>query len=97
MHLALVVVGGPRTEGAATARALGGAALTAGHQVTVFLAGDGTAHADTLGELRDGGARVLLCSADASLRGWDRPGRPGRGSFLDLGGAALDAHAVLVL
>ena len=92
-----MVVGGPRTEGAFTTRALAGTALAAGHQVTVFLAGDGTAHADALGELRADGARVLLCSADAAARGWDRPGAPGRSSFVNLGNAALDAHAVLVL
>ena len=97
MHLALVVIGGPRTEGAATARSFGKEALDAGHKVTIFLAGDGTAHTDALAPLRDAGARVLLCSADASVRGWDRPGTPGRGSFKDLGDAALDADAVLVL
>lgn len=97
MHLALLIVGGPRTEGAATARSLGTAALDAGHRVTVFLAGDGTAHLDALAPLRAAGARLLLCSADAALRGWDQPGTPGRGSFVDLGDAALDAGALLVL
>jgi sulfur relay (sulfurtransferase) complex TusBCD TusD component (DsrE family) len=97
MHLVAVVLGGPRTEGAATARSLGAEALRAGHRVTVFLAGDGTAHAEVLSPLREAGARVVLCSADAAVRGWDRPGTPGRGSFKDLGDAALDAEAVLIL
>lgn len=97
MHLALVVVSGLRAEGAVTARSLARVALSGGHRVTLFLAGDGTAHADAMAPLRAAGARVVLCSADAAARGTDRPGAPGRGSFVDLGDAARDAGAVLVL
>jgi len=94
--LVLVLASGPRTEGLHTVRELASAALGAGHQVRVFLAGDGTAHADALSPLRDRGARVVGCSADAAVRGWDRPGTPGRGSFVDLGDMTADADAVLV-
>ena len=96
MVLVLVLVSGPRTEAVHTVRELGSAALSAGHEVRVFLAGDGTAHADALAPLREGGARVVGCSADAAVRGWDRPGSPGRGSFVDLGDMSADADAVLV-
>jgi hypothetical protein len=94
--LVLVLASGPRTEGVHTVRELTVAALGAGHQVRVFLAGDGTAHADALAPLRDRGARVVGCSADAAVRGWDRPGTPGRGSFVDLGDMTAGADAVLV-
>ena len=78
-----------------TARELGAAALRRGHEVSVFLAGDGTFHVDALAPLREAGARVAFCSADAAVRGWDRPGTPGRGSFVDLGDLAADAdHAI---
>ena len=96
MVLVLLLVSGPRSEAVHTVRELGGAALTAGHDVRVFLAGDGTAHADALAPLRDRGARLVGCSADAAARGWDRPGSPGRGSFVDLGEMSADADAVLV-
>ena len=97
MHLALVVTGGARAESGTTAAALAGAALDAGHTVSVFLAGDGTAHDGGLAGLRDRGARVVFCAADAAMRGWDRPGAPGRGSFVDLGAHAADADHLLVL
>lgn len=97
MVLVLLLLSGPRSEGVHTVRELGAAALTAGHDVRVFLAGDGTAHADALAPLRERGARVVACSADAAVRGWDRPGTPGRGSFVDLGDMSADADAVLVL
>ena len=96
MVLVLLLVSGPRSEGAHTVRELAVAALDAGHEVRVFLAGDGTAHADAMSLLRDRGARVVGCSADAAVRGWDRPGAPGRGSFVDLGDMSADADAVLV-
>jgi len=94
--LVLLLLSGPRSEGVHTVRELGSAALAAGHDVRVFLAGDGTAHADALAPLRERGARVVGCSADAAVRGWDRPGAPGRGSFVDLGDMSADADAVLV-
>ena len=97
MHLALVVLSGPRAEGAHTAAALARAALAGGHAVSLFLAGDGTAHGERLAPLRAAGARLTLCSADAAARGLDRPGEPGRGSFVDLGDCAAEADCVLVL
>lgn len=97
MHLVLCVFSGPRAEGAHTARRLAESALAAGHEVSVFLAGDGTAHGEALGALRGAGARVVGCSADAAVRGWDRPGTPGRGSFADLGDMAASADRLLVL
>ena len=97
MHLLFVLTAGPRSESLLTVTELGGAALQAGHRVSVFLAGDGTAHAQALGPLRDAGARVIGCSADAAVRGWDRPGAPGRGSFVDLAGMASDADRVMGL
>ena len=80
-----------------TARELGAAALRKGHAVSVFMAGDGTFHVEALARLRDAGARVVFCSADAAVRGWDRPGTPGRGSFVDLGDLAAEADRVITL
>lgn len=97
MHLLFVLLGGPRTESALTVRELGAAGLDAGHRVSVFCAGDGTAHLDTIAALRQAGATVMFCSADAAVRGWDRPGTPGRGSFVDLAGMAADADRMVVL
>jgi sulfur relay (sulfurtransferase) complex TusBCD TusD component (DsrE family) len=92
-----VLLSGPRSEGAHSARELAAAALRQGWRVSLFLAGDGTVHTDSMAPLREAGARVVHCSADAAVRGWDRPGIPGRGSFVDLGGLASDADRVLVL
>jgi hypothetical protein len=92
-----VVLAGPRDEGAHTARELSAEALRQGWRVSLFLAGDGTAHTEAMAPLREAGARVVHCAADAAVRGWDRPGTPGRGSFVDLGGMAADADRVLVL
>jgi hypothetical protein len=92
-----VLLSGTRTEGAHTTRELAAEALRQGWRVSLFCAGDGTAHADALAPLREAGARVVHCSADAAVRGWDRPGTPGRGSFVDLGGLAAEADRVLVL
>ncbi len=86
---------GTRSEGVHTTAQLARAALDMGHQVGVFLGGDGTAHADTLQPLRAAGARLVSCSADAAVRGWDRPGTPGRGSFVDLGAMASEADAMV--
>jgi sulfur relay (sulfurtransferase) complex TusBCD TusD component (DsrE family) len=77
-----------------TIHQLAHAALDKGHTVDVFLGGDGTAHAETLAPLRNNGVRVTSCSADAAIRGWDRPGTPGRGSFVDLGNLAAEADAM---
>jgi len=96
VHLVLCLLSGPRSEGAHTVKALATAALEGGHRVSVFLAGDGTGHGETLAPLRQAGARVVGCSADAAVRGWDRPGMPGRGSFVDLGEMAADADHLLV-
>src|SRR5258708_22301004 len=93
--LLLCLFSGPRSEGVHPVRQLARCALDAGHGVGVFLGGDGTAHADTLQPLRTAGARVVSCSADAAVRGWDRPGTPGRGSFVDLGTMASEADAML--
>jgi hypothetical protein len=93
--LLLCLFTGTRTEGVHTVTRLTRAGLDAGHEVNVFLGGDGTAHADTLQPLRSAGARVVSCSADAAVRGWDRPGTPGRGSFVDLGTMASEADAML--
>ena len=93
--LLLCLFTGPRSEGVHTATQLARAALDAGHDVGVFLGGDGSAHAGALQPLRSAGARVVSCSADAGVRGWDRPGTPGRGSFVDLGNMAADAGAML--
>lgn len=97
MVLLLCVLSGPRSEGAHTARELARAALRRGHEVRLFLAGDGTAHLEAFADLRGAGAKVVACSADAAVRGWDRPGTPGRGSFVDLGEMAADADRLLVL
>jgi peroxiredoxin family protein len=96
MVLVVCVLSGPRSEGAYTAHQLARAALGRGHEVRVFLAGDGTAHLDTFASLREAGAQVVACSADAAVRGWDRPGSPGRGSFVDFGEMSADADHVLV-
>src|ERR671929_2214140 len=96
-NLLLCLFTGPRSEGVHTVLQLGRAALEMGHQVGVFLGGDGTAHAEALQPLRASGARVVSCSADAGVRGWDRPGSPGRGSFVDLGSMAAEADAMLSL
>jgi len=93
--LLLCLFEGPRTEGVHTVLQLGRAARQAGHDVGVFLAGDATAHADALQPLRDAGVRVVSCSADAGVRGWDRPGTPGRGSFVDLGSMCAGADAMV--
>jgi hypothetical protein len=93
----VVLLSGPRAEGVHTARELAAEALRQGWRVSLFCAGDGTAHADGLEPLRQAGARVMRCGADAAVRGWDRPGTLGRGSFVDLGGMAADADRVLVL
>jgi len=95
--LLLCLFTGPRSEGRHTVEQLARCALDAGHEVGVFLAGDATAHADALQPLRASGARVVSCSADAALRGWDRPGTAGRGSFVDLGSMAAEADAMLCL
>jgi hypothetical protein len=92
--LLLCLFDGPRSEGVHTVMQLAQAALHGGHGVNVFLGGDGTAHIDTLAPLRNDGARVVSCSADAAVRGWDRPGTPGRGSFVDLGDMAAEADAM---
>jgi len=94
--LVLCILSGPRTEGAYTARELARAAVAKGNTVRVFLAGDGTAHAESMAALRDLGVQVVGCSADAAVRGIDRPGSPGRGSFVDLGEMTSDADRVLV-
>ena len=96
MTIAFCLLRGPRAESAHTVRELAGAALDKGHEVTVFLAGDGTTHADSFETVRGRGARVVSCSADAAVRGWDRPGTPGRGSFVDLGEMVASADRVLV-
>lgn len=93
--LLLCLFTGIRGEGAHTTMQLARAALDAGRETYVFLGGDGTAHADTLQPLRSAGARVVSCSADAAVRGWDRPGTAGRGSFVDLGNMAGDAEAMI--
>jgi hypothetical protein len=92
--LLLCLFDGPRREGVHTVAQIARAALDAGHAVGVFLGGAGTAHSDALAPLRERGARVVSCSADAAVRGWDRPGTPGRGSFVDLGGMAAEADAM---
>ena len=92
-----MLLSGPRSEGAHSARELAAAALRQGWRVSLFLAGDGTFHAGSMAPLREAGAQVVHCSADAAVRGWDRPGTPGRGSFVDLGGLASDADRMLVL
>lgn len=92
--LLLCVFDGPRSESAHTALQLARAAFAGGHVANVFLGGDGTAHADTFAPLRNHGGRVVSCSADAAVRGWDRPGTPGRGSFVDLGTMAAEADAM---
>jgi hypothetical protein len=92
--LLLCLFDGPRSEGVHTVTQLARTALDGGHTVAIFLGGDGTAHADALAPLRDRGARVVSCSADAAARGWDRPGTPGRGSFVDLGSMAAEADAM---
>lgn len=97
MRLLILLYSGPRTEGVHTARELAAAALRKGHEVSVFLAGEGTFHVDALAPMRRAGARVVFCSADAAVRGWDRPGTPGRGSFVDLGDLAADADHVVSL
>lgn len=93
--LLLCLFDGPRTEGVHTVLQLGRAAREAGHELSVFLAGDATVHADALQPLRGAGARVVSCSADAGVRGWDRPGTPGRGSFVDLGSMCAEADAMV--
>jgi len=95
--LLLCLLTGPRTEGVHTVTQLTRAALDAGHEVNIFLGGDGTAHAETLQPLRGDGVRIVSCSADAAARGWDRPGTPGRGSFVDLGSMASDCDAMLCI
>lgn len=97
MHLLFVLTAGPRSESLLTVSELGHAALASGHRVSVFAAGDGTVHLEALTPLRDAGARVVGCSADAAVRGWDRPGAPGRGSFVDLAAMSSDADRVVVL
>jgi hypothetical protein len=97
LQLLILLYSGPRTEGVHTALKLGAAALRAGHSVAVFMAGDGTFHVDALAPLRQAGARVVFCSADAAVRGWDRPGIAGRGSFVDLGDLAAEADKVMTL
>lgn len=92
-----MLLSGPRTEGAHSARELAAEALRQGWRVSLFLAGDGTVHAASMAPLSEAGARLVHCSADAAVRGWDRPGTPGRGSFVDLAGLATDADRVLVL
>ena len=92
-----MLLSGERSEGAHSARELAAEALRQGWRVSLFLAGDGTAHTDSMAPLREAGVRVVHCSADAAVRGWDRPGTPGRGSFVDLGNLATDADRVLVL
>jgi len=96
VHLLFVLLAGPRSESVVTVMQLATAALDARHRVSVFLAGDGTAYAEDLSTLREIGARVMWCSADAAVRGLDRPGSSGRGSFVDLAGMASDADRVLV-
>jgi len=86
---------GIRSEGVHTTAQLARAALDAGHETGIFLGGEATFHADALQPLRQAGARVVSCSADAAVRGWDRPGTPGRGSFVDLGNMAADADAMI--
>jgi sulfur relay (sulfurtransferase) complex TusBCD TusD component (DsrE family) len=94
--LVLCLLSGPRSEAVHTVRELARAALEQGHEVRVFLAGDGTAHMQSLAPLRNAGARLVGCSADAAARGWDQPGTVGRGSFVDLGDMTSDADKVLV-
>jgi hypothetical protein len=92
--LLLCLFTGPRSESAYTVATLARAALDGGHRVQVFLGGDGTFHFESLQPLRDSGARVVMCSADAAVRGWDRPGARGRGSFVDMGSMAAEADAM---
>jgi len=92
--LLLCLFSGPRSEGVHTVTQLALAAIDGGHRVSIFLGGDGTFHAEALQPLRGNGARVVMCSADAAVRGWDRPGQPGRGSFVDMGNMAAEADAM---
>ncbi|MGH7641746.1 MAG: DsrE family protein [Candidatus Dormibacteria bacterium] len=94
LNFLFLLTGGPRTEAVHTVRALALAARESGHQVQVFLAGDGVAHAAALA----GVVPVTLCDADLRWR-QTSPAEIGgvrRGSLRDLARQCQVADRILV-
>ncbi|MHB1500720.1 MAG: DsrE family protein [Candidatus Dormibacteria bacterium] len=93
MRFLVLLSAGPRTDAVETVLELAAAAAELGHQLEVFLAGDGVAHAGQLA----GRVPVTLCEAD--LR-W-RQAQPGelsgvvRGSLADMARMVRAADRVL--
>jgi len=94
LNFLFLLTAGPRSEASNTVGALVQAAARAGHQVDVFLAGDGVAHASALA----GSARVTFCEADLRWRQQSPAEIAGvrRGSLRDLAHLIHDADRVLV-
>jgi len=94
LNFLFVLTAGPRSEAPNTVSALVQAAVRSGHEVEVFLAGDGVAHASALA----GSATVTLCEADLRWRQQSPLEIEGvrRGSLRDLAHLAHDADRVLV-
>ncbi len=88
-----LLTAGPRTDAADTVTELAAAAQQLGHQVTVFLAGDGVAHAGSLA----GRFAVTLCDADLRWRQVVAAETPGvtRGSLADFARLARGADRIL--
>lgn len=94
LNFLFLLTAGPRTEAVHTVRSLALAAGTAGHQVQVFLAGDGVAHAGSLAGI----VPVTLCDADLRWRQTQPAEVSGvtRGSLRDFARQCRDADRILV-
>ncbi len=91
----VLLTAGPRTEAVETVLELAVAATDLGHQLEVFLAGDGVVHAGRLA----GRVAVTLCDADLRWRQPQPPDVPGvvRGSLADLARSVRAADRVLTI
>jgi sulfur relay (sulfurtransferase) complex TusBCD TusD component (DsrE family) len=72
MKLAIQLLTGLDSEDARTARKLAEAALTAGHEVSVFLMDDGVYHSEAFADLGQRGTNLALCAHNAHQRNLPR-------------------------
>ncbi len=95
VRILIVLTAGPASESAVTAQRLAAAAVAGGHEVSVFLAGDGVLNAPLLA----GAGTVTLCDADLRKRSGTTfsEEQVRRGSLRDLATWCTNAEKVLVL
>ncbi|MHB0869812.1 MAG: DsrE family protein [Chloroflexota bacterium] len=95
MRLAILLTSGFEAADKRTALRLSAAALAQGHQVSLFLMGDGVYCAPTFGDLAQRGAPVVWCSHNAQQRGL--PAVPGvfEGSQFEWAAMVAEADRVV--